>query len=47
MVKPVNGGGSVATFIVKKKEDVEAAVRDGLNWDEEIMIEKFMKTLLK
>ncbi len=42
MVKPVNGGGSVATFIVKKKEDVEAAVLDGLKWDEEIMIEKFL-----
>ncbi|MGL5649156.1 MAG: ATP-grasp domain-containing protein, partial [Clostridium sp.] len=42
MVKPVSGGGSVATFIVKKKEDVEEAVREGLLWDEEIMIEKFI-----
>lgn len=42
MVKPVSGGGSVATFIVKKKEDVEEAVREGLIWDEEIMIEKFI-----
>ena len=42
-IKPTSGGSSVATFKVKKKEDVEAAVVEGLKWDSEVLIEEFVK----
>lgn len=42
-IKPNSGGSSVATFFVKKKEDVENAVREGLKYDDIIMIEKYVK----
>ena len=42
-IKPNSGGSSVATFFVKNKEDVENAVREGLKYDEIIMIEKYVK----
>ncbi|MGL5354275.1 MAG: D-alanine--D-alanine ligase [Clostridium sp.] len=42
-IKPTNGGSSVATFKITKKEDVEAAVVEGLKWDSEVMIEEFVK----
>lgn len=42
-IKPTNGGSSVATFKITKKEDVEAAVTEGLKWDKEVMIEEFIK----
>ncbi|MGL5380664.1 D-alanine--D-alanine ligase [Clostridium sp.] len=42
-IKPTNGGSSVATFKISKKEDVEAAVVEGLKWDSEVMIEEFIK----
>lgn len=42
-IKPTNGGSSVATFKITKKEDVEAAVVEGLKWDKEVMIEEFIK----
>ena len=42
-IKPTNGGSSVATFKITKKEDVEAAVIEGLKWDNEVMIEEFIK----
>ena len=42
-VKPTSGGSSVATFKIKKKEDVEAAVIEGLKWDTEVLIEEFVK----
>ncbi len=42
-IKPTNGGSSVATFKVTKKEDVEHAVVEGLKWDKEVMIEEFIK----
>lgn len=42
-IKPTNGGSSVATFKITKKEDVENAVREGLKWDNEVMIEEFIK----
>lgn len=42
-IKPTNGGSSVATFKITKKEDVEAAVIEGLKWDKEVMIEEFIK----
>ncbi|MGG7143005.1 D-alanine--D-alanine ligase [Clostridium nigeriense] len=42
-IKPTNGGSSVATFKITNKEDVEAAVIEGLKWDKEVMIEEFIK----
>lgn len=42
-IKPTNGGSSVATFKITKKEDVENAVKEGLKWDNEVMIEEFVK----
>lgn len=43
VVKPTHGGSSVATFIVKDKVDIENSVKEGLKWDNEVMIEKFIK----
>lgn len=42
-IKPTNGGSSVATFKIYNKNDVENAVREGLKWDTEVMIEEFIK----
>lgn len=42
-VKPNSGGSSVATNLIKKKEDVENAVRLALDYDNEVMIEKYIK----
>jgi D-alanine-D-alanine ligase len=42
-VKPTNGGSSVATFKIDKKEDVENAVVEGLKWDNEVLIEEYIK----
>lgn len=42
-IKPNSGGSSVATFFVKKKEDVENAVKEGLKYDEIVMIEEYVK----
>jgi D-alanine-D-alanine ligase len=42
-VKPTNGGSSVATFKIKSKEDIKAAVEEGLKWDTEVMIEEFVE----
>lgn len=43
VVKPTNGGSSVATFIIKKEDEIEAAVIEGLKWDSEVMIEEYIK----
>lgn len=43
VVKPNSGGSSVATFIIHKKEEVQEAVLEGLKFDREIMIEKYIK----
>ena len=43
VIKPTHGGSSVATFIVKEEKDVEACVLDAFKWDNEVMIEKFIK----
>ena len=43
VVKPTNGGSSVATFIIKKPEEIENAVIEGLKWDTEVMIEEYIK----
>lgn len=42
-IKPNNGGSSVATFCVKNERDVEKAVREGLKYDTEVIIEKYIK----
>lgn len=42
-VKPTHGGSSVATFMVKQKEDILKAVKEGFKVDTEVMIEKFIK----
>lgn len=42
-VKPNNGGSSVATFKVYKKEEIKDAVMEGLKYDEEVIIESFVK----
>ncbi|WPC43010.1 D-alanine--D-alanine ligase [Clostridium sp. JS66] len=43
VVKPNCGGSSVATNIIKKKQDIESAVRLALDYDTEVMIEKYIK----
>jgi D-alanine-D-alanine ligase len=43
VVKPTHGGSSVATFIVKEEKDIENCVIEAFKWDNEVMIEKFIK----
>ena len=43
VVKPTHGGSSVATFIVKEEKDIEDCVAEAFKWDNEVMIEKFIK----
>ncbi|MGG7078281.1 D-alanine--D-alanine ligase [Clostridium sardiniense] len=43
VIKPTHGGSSVATFIIKDKSEVLNAVEEGFKWDNEVMIEKFVK----
>lgn len=43
VVKPNSGGSSVATYIIKNIDEIEEAVRDGLKYDKEVMIEEFVK----
>jgi D-alanine-D-alanine ligase len=43
VVKPNCGGSSVATNIIKKKEDIENAVSLALDYDTEVMIEEYIK----
>lgn len=43
VVKPNNGGSSVATFVVKEKSEIENAVIEALKWDKEVMVEKYIK----
>ena len=42
-IKPNSGGSSVATFFIKDRKDVENAVREGLKYDEIVLIEKYVK----
>ncbi len=42
-IKPNSGGSSVATFLIKSKEEVHEAVRKGLEVDDCVMIEKYIK----
>lgn len=41
-VKPNSGGSSVATFKVERKEDVESAIKAGLEVDDVVMIEQYL-----
>lgn len=41
-IKPNNGGSSVATFLVRSEDEVEIAVRTGLKYDNEIIIEEYI-----
>ena len=43
VVKPTHGGSSVATFIIKEENDIEDSVEEAFKWDNEVMIEKFIK----
>lgn len=43
IVKPNNGGSSVATFCAKTIEDVEQALQEGLKCDREILIEQYIQ----
>ena len=41
-IKPNNGGSSVATYFISKEVDVAAAVKEGLKYDKEVLIEKYI-----
>ncbi|WP_294153907.1 D-alanine--D-alanine ligase [uncultured Clostridium sp.] len=43
VVKPTHGGSSVATFVVKEEKEIAGCVAEGFKWDNEVMIEKFIK----
>lgn len=43
VVKPNSGGSSVATNIIKKKEDIKEAAAEALKYDKEVMIEAYIK----
>lgn len=42
-VKPNSGGSSVATFMIKTKEELIPAVKEALKYDKEVMVEEFIK----
>jgi len=42
-VKPNSGGSSVATNLVKKRDDIKWAVEEALKYDKEVMIEEYIK----
>ncbi|MCM0647987.1 D-alanine--D-alanine ligase [Clostridium swellfunianum] len=43
VVKPVNGGSSLGTYIVKNSDDIVDAVLKAFSYDEEIIIEKYIR----
>lgn len=43
VVKPVNGGSSIGTNIVKDSEEIIDAVLKALDYDDEVMIEKYIR----
>lgn len=43
VVKPNSGGSSVATVIVKNREDLSGAVANALLYDREVLIEEYIK----
>ncbi|MPQ43188.1 D-alanine--D-alanine ligase [Clostridium tarantellae] len=42
-VKPNSGGSSVATTFVERKEEIEKAVKDALEYDNEVMVEEYIQ----
>ena len=42
-VKPNSGGSSVATTLVRKEEDLVAAVATALKYDDEVMVEQYIQ----
>lgn len=43
VVKPVNGGSSLGVSIVKNEEELETAVRKAKKYDDEVLIEEYIK----
>ncbi len=43
VVKCCNGGSSVGTYIVEKEEDYETAKKDAFCYDEELIVEQYIK----
>lgn len=43
VVKPSRGGSSLATFIIRKKEEYEQAINEALQVDSEVLIEQYIK----
>ncbi len=45
VIKPTHGGSSVATFVIKEEneEEIIKCVEEAFKWDNEVMIEKFIK----
>ncbi|WP_027624303.1 D-alanine--D-alanine ligase [Clostridium lundense] len=43
MVKPNNGGSSIGITLVNHKEELDKAVKEALKYDEEVMIEEYIK----
>jgi D-alanine-D-alanine ligase len=43
VVKPNSGGSSVATFVTNNFQEVKNAVEEGVKYDKEIMVEKYIK----
>lgn len=43
VIKPNSGGSSVATFIIRDETEVFCAVAEGLKYDREVMIEKYIR----
>lgn len=43
VVKACNGGSSVGVYIVREKEEYEAALREAFLYDEEVIVERYIK----
>lgn len=43
VVKPCSGGSSIGVFIVKEKADLEAALAQAFTYEEELIIERYIK----
>lgn len=43
VVKPVSGGSSIGTYIVKNNEEIMDAILKAFDYDEEIMVEKYIE----
>ena len=42
-IKPNNGGSSIATFFVKSSKEVESCVKEGLKYNNKIIVEKYIE----